>query len=619
MDKPDKPADPVTAILDTHYGVVRHLYCNIFQRARNQINDLQDQVLFLKCINKYIRCRSGQYAHLYKMYMSLTEEKVREYYEINRLKINHTRFEWLNYTSLVSVPRISPDSIDGPYILDSLALRRYTYFWGDEYRITSNILSTPFFCLEGVDHLYYETIRWQSNCENIKGVKMSVRGKHIFHDIFYIVDFEIGSGTGRRSIRFLVWLDDVDVQTELYVTNNPEDEECGDDINGRMPVNLLRRLYIACDNNLFVSQLSQPETTNEMLRLLNIFINGLSANFVVSLDGQPPKNTTTAILNITNNATSCNSNDSLVFDSISRFGFNPERTDQIYEIENFSQLNLSHIRTPNFLVFQHEIRVSRQPTVTEMNHKLKDFLYLLSMGMMDNTVYVRMYMQPQLAHTMPHSAKKQLSIVYMQKYRKFDISRQSVDFNATFFDKMYVFSAHNLIATVKSIKYLLREVIPSHPLIPGSVMLVSNEDLWLRLTQNIIYLKRLQSLCFLTNFTLDSDTPFPDVKKFRIASDVNVRDELNRIFTDLGENGINGFETQTVVVYRDIELKRVVVNESLNFHIYYFVHRVDSTAAMDFRQFFEQFMYSSETKLKLNDRLYMIFMHLLNLYNHILL
>lgn len=643
-----------TAILDTHYGVVRHLYYNVFRRRNNQINDLQQQVLFLRCINKYLLCRNGQYAHLYNLYSALNEAKIRDYYELNRLRINRDRYEWLNYTSLVNAPRTIPATIDGPYSVDSLCLRRYAYFWGDEYRLTSPILATPFFCLAGIDHLYYEMIRWKSQCETISGLEMTVRGKHIFHDIFYIVEFRLQ----QMHVRYLVWLDDVDVQTELYVAGNCEDEECGDDASGRMPVNLLRRLYIGCDNSLLITQLSLADETNVMLRLLNMLINNLSANFVVSLDGRPPKNTKSAILNVTNNAEACLSRTDkpLVFEDISRFGFSADRSDQIYEIEHMSQLNLGHIRTPNFLVFQHEIRVARQPTIVEMNRKLQEFLYFLSMGMLDTSIYVRMYMNysggehnryvdqkgavgGSVDKSMvcnddkPNSAKKQLNIIYMQRYNKFEISRQSVDFNATFYDKTYVFSARNLICTVKSIKYLLRDVIPSHPLLPGTVMLIDESgrtlggggggSVWSRLTQNIVYLRRLKTFCFLINFSLQelhTQTDDADIKGVHIVSDTMMRDELNKVFVDLG--GINRFDIQTIVLYNDVELKRVRLLEDLNLQLYYFVHRVDSTATAieDFRKFFQRFMLASETKSRLNDdRLYAVFMHLLNLYSHVLL
>lgn len=99
-----------------------------------------------------------------------------------------------------------------------------------------------------------------------------------------------------------------------------------------------------------------------------------------------------------------------------------------------------------------------------MNSRLRDFLDLLAIGVLDKEIYLRVYMlPPDVTNTMPHSMRKQLNVIYMQRYKRFCINRQMVDFNPTFFDKTYVFSAANLVCTVKSLKYILRDVTTSPP------------------------------------------------------------------------------------------------------------------------------------------------------------
>lgn len=633
-----------TAILDTHYGAVRYLYYEIFLKRKNQINDLQNQQLFLSSINKYLLCRNGQYANLYDMYTNLSHDQIISYYELQRIKMSSTTYEWLNFTSLINAPRILPHSIDGPYTVDNLALRRYTYFWTSDYDIKSNILATPFYCLDGVDHLHDEMIRWKSACETLsKDLKMTVRCKYIFHDIFYMVEFD----GPNISMRFLIWLDATMVDTELYTATMGG---AGD--ANPAPIDLMRRLYIACDSSLFVLQLSDPGVEDVHLKLLNLLIANLSNNFIVTFDGRPPKMTRTAILSVTNNVSTCTPNTegggggsgaALVFESISRFGFNRDLTDQIYEIEKLSDLNISQIRTPNFLIFQHEIRVSRQPTIADMNIKLQEFLSWLSWGIIDIEMLARMYLMPsQLVNAMANAAKKQLNIVYMQKYRKFCINRENITYDPMFYEKTYVFAAKNLVCTVKSVKHLIRDVITSSPLLPACVMLMpygagSTEDnilLWARLTQNIIYLKRLRSIFFLVNVTLQEinsgsvmarqeEQQSHDVKSFLILNDNSIRDEINLLFPYIG---INRCEMRTVTTFHDINLKCITLNRGLNIELYYFAQTnrttttTTTTISEDFRGFFKKFMLNAEAKKSLNERLYLVFMHLLNLYtNNIIL
>lgn len=616
-------------ILGTHYGVVRYLYYEVFLKRRNQIDDLQNQVLFLGCINKYMLCRNGQYAHLYNMYTNLQREQIVEYYETKRLKISSSRDEWLNYCNFITAPRILPRTIDGPYMIDGMALRRYSYFWGAEKtKFTSNIIATPFFCLDGIDHLYQEMIKWKAACENID-VQMTVQAKHIFHDVFYLVNFR---GTTQRTqdvdIRFLLWLDDTDIQSELYC---PSSE---DDIGS-----LLKRLYIASNSSLFMSQLSDLEVTtnSQNLRLLSIFVQGLSSNFVPTFNGKAPKRTRTVLLDVTNQCTKdATLNCELNFTSISRYGLQPTtKDDQIYEIEQMADLNTEAIITPNCLVVQQEIRCSRQPTLQEMNSYLAEFFQLLALGMVDKDILMRIYRLPEDNRLRPNSMSKQLNIVYMQKFNRFDISRETINYDPTFFDKTYVYAARNLVCTIKSMKYLLQRVIVSSPILPPSVLFMplsptNIRQPWRRITQNIIYIKSLRTVFFVKNFTLqhlnnptqDSDTDpedrssIGDIKSLQIATDLQMRDELGRIFMNSG--GISRCDLKTVCTFSDIDLRSIMFEEKFKWEIYYFA--MGSFTGADptdkFKEHFLRFMQTPETRQRLGDKIFTIFMHMVNLYRH---
>lgn len=620
------------SVLDTQYGVVRYLYLDIFKKARNEANDLQSQTLFLKSLNKYMLCRSGQYVHLYNQYMKLSRDTIQKHFEDNRLKMNFSAYEWLSYTTIVAAPRILPTSVDGPYVIDSLSLRRYTYFYTARHNIKSNILGTPFYCLDGIDHLYYEIQEWQDLCSSFD-IKLVINEKHIFHDTFYMVDM---SGPNMNTMRFLFWLDDVDIQTELYVINDGDSnsENVVDGGTGGRELCLLKRLYIACDSTYFVQQLSNIEETrdqtkNPYIRVINLLTSNLSKNFIVTFSGKAPKMTKTAILSLTNDSAGCDG--VLNFTSISRFGFDNNLNDQIYEIENMSELVTSAIRTPNILIFQEEIRAIQQPTVAQMNRKLKDFLYFLSMGILDKDIYLRMYMLPASdAATFPKSMRKQMNVIYMQRYRKFCIGKYSFDFSPTFFDKTYVFSAKNLVCTVKSIKSVISDIITSPPLLPPCVMLLESSEetiTWSRLTQNILYLSNINSVCFLKDFSVQELTSvnnsrntdnLESLKMIRIVSNVRMREELNFIFTPAE---MNRYEINNVCTFQDIDLRCVHVNKSLNFQLYYFVrssaNEVSSTndESVMFKTFFLRFMNCSETRRQLSFKLYTIFMQLVNLYD----
>lgn len=601
-----------TFILDTHYSVVRYLYDNIFKKRKNQINDLQNQELYLKCINKYLLCRSGQYAHLYNLYTSFTRKEILDYYETNRLKMNSSTNEWLNFTITIKSPGIIPQTVDGPYTIDNMALRRYAYFWGERYNLTSNILATPFYCLDGIEHLYYEFIKWKTMLENYKSIQMRIDSKHIFHENFYIIHFmEIKKQQPGINIRFLIWLDDIDVQTELYVRNDDDD------------ISLLKRLYIACDDRAFMEDLSNVNKTRSELIFLNMFINNLSSNFVVTFNGKPPRRNNTIVLDVTNNISDAGQSKTLNFMEINRNGFHADRVDQIYTIERMSELHTMSIQTPNFIVFQEQITVSTRPTINEMNTKFQEFLFFLSLGMLDRNIFVRMFMFPETTiNTYPNSMKKQLTVIYMQKYRKFSISRETVDYDTTFYDKTYVFSARNLVCTVKSIKYLIRDVIQSSPLLPACAMIVHSMDneilTWQRITQNIVYFKRTHTICFLNNFTLQkmnnsrSDEDFAEFKTIEIVTDNLIFDELNHLFN------INNYEIKTIATFIDIDLKCVTINNSLNFEIFYFSKNLNNNSYENenFKNFFNRFMYTNEFKQSLNDKILTIFIHLYNLFNN---
>ena len=701
------------AVLDTHYACVRYLYEEVFRRYQSQINDLQSQTLFLKCLTKYLLCRSGQYAHLYNLYSNLDRNQIRDYYDLNRRRINITQYEWLNYTNIIPAPRILPVTNDGPYMLDNMALHTYTYFWTNEYKFTSNILATPFYCLDGINHLYVEMLKWKSDCEKLN-INLNIQEKHIFHDIFYVISIQ---GTSPQNsnwkMRFLIWVDDIDIQTELYVTtmtdtsNNCTAAAGGPDndndvtssssnnedtiginttttktttmttattaengnrnvIQSSMalaPISLLKRLYIACDNNLFIAQLSDVNVDLPILRILNMFINRLSRNFIVTFDGKPPKRTKSFVVNITNvssmtsaaTATTSPSN-VLYFDGISKFGLQNSKNDQIYEIENLSELNITHINTKNCLIFQQQIYCSRQPSLREMNNYFQEFLYFLSLGIIDVNVYVRMYMLPfQISENLPVAMNNQLNVIYMQKFLKFGISRESIDYSVSFYDKTYVFSAKNLVCTTKSLKYLVRNIIKSPPLLPASVLLMfnlkMNEIKLYRLTQNIIYIQQLHTLCFLNNFTLqqlvlsplearaqqseddddgdyiqsDIDRPINNevnIKNMVISTHTKILQELQKIFY---YNNIATLNNRSVCKFENVDLKCIIFNPNLHLELYYFAWNVCCentiiTKGITFRDFFRRFMNSPETKRRLNDNIYTIFLHLFNLYtNNIIL
>ena len=694
------------AVLDTHYACVRYLYHEIFRRYQSQINDLQSQTLFLKCITKYLLCRSGQYAHLYNLYSNLDRDQIRDYYDLNRRRINITQYEWLNYTNIIPAPRILPVTNDGPYILDNMALHTYTYFWTNEYKFTSNILATPFYCLDGINHLYVEMLKWKSDCEKLN-INLNIQEKHIFHDIFYVISIQ---GTSPQNsnwkMRFLIWVDDIDIQTELYVTTMNDTNNNNDDPDNDMtssnnedtigintttttattttttktvtstsengnknviqssvalaPISLLKRLYIACDNNLFIAQLSDINADLPILRILNMFINRLSRNFIVTFDGKPPKRTKSFVVNITNvssmtsaggttTATASPSN-ILYFDGISKFGLQNSKNDQIYEIENLSELNITNINTKNCLIFQQQIYCSRQPSLREMNNYFQEFLYFLSLGIIDVNVYVRMYMLPfQVSEKFPVAMNKQLSVIYMQKFIKFGISRESIDYSISFYDKTYVFSAKNLVCTIKSLKYLVRNIIKSPPLLPASVLLMfnlkMNEIKLYRLTQNIIYIQQLHTLCFLNNFTIqqlvlsqlearaqdeddvqsDIDRPINNevnIKNMIISTHTKILQELQKIFY---YNNIATLNNKSVCKFENVDLKCIIFDSNLHLELYYFAWNVCCentiiTKGITFRDFFHRFMNSPETKRRLNDNIYTIFLHLFNLYtNNIIL
>ena len=611
-------------VLDTHYGFVRYLYNEVFKKKKNQINDLQNQIMFLSCLNKYMLCRTGKFSQLYAMYSSLNISEIINYYEDRRAKINMNINEWINFSKIIPSPKILPKTVDGPYIIDDVSLHRYTHFWTKTHKINSNILATPFFCLTGLDHLYYEMINWKGLCEQQK-IKMEVNVKHIFHDTFYMIEF---SEIYQKDVRFLIWLDDVDIDTELYVIDNETDDDEDENYThsggsetsyGPKNISLLKRLYIACNDNVLFYKMFNLDNFDPIQNVINIFVNNLSQNFLPTFDGNGPKNFKTSILDLTN--TGSDYDGILDFNQISRFGFNPEKTDQIYEIENLSQLNITTIRTPYFLIFQEQFNVTSPPTVAYMNTKLQEFLYFMSAGIIDKKIFLRMYIMPNTVESYPTAIRKQLSVIYMQKYKKFCLNRQNIDFNPTFYDNVYVFAARNLLCTVKSIKHLVRDTITSPTLLPPCVMLLetNKEDiLWFRLTQNILYLRRLQALCFLKDFTLQelTNTKSPtdsDMKTIRVLPENKIRAELNTIFS---HTGINKFETNSILVYEGIDLKCIRINRDLNFELYYFAHNIKEERREDikFKLFFEKFMHSTETKRQLGDKIYMIFMHLLNLY-----
>lgn len=619
-----------TQILNTHYGVVRYLYYEILLKRDNKINDLQSQMIFLSSINKYLLCRTGQYSHLYQLYSKLTSDQIHDYYKLQQIIMNRNRDTWLDYSRILSAPEIIPANVNGPYACHNINLKTYSYFWSQSrYNIRSDILATPFFCLYGIDHLYYEMITWRTQCENFdKLININISAKHVFHDIFYIVDITSTSqNTQAIDIRFLIWLDDASMESELSLNNNE---------NHNSNTCLLKRLYIACDKPSFIYELSSVDAKSQRLIILNMLMNNLSQNFISTFDGCVPTITNFTSLDITNSDGNLSSSSSLDFSRISRNGFNININDQIYTIENLSQLRTAHISTPNFLLLQETIYISSAPTLTTMNNRLQILLNFLSRGIIDNKIYIRMYMLPRVFNSVPKSMYKQLNIIYTQKYIRFDINRsQSPNFDTTFFDKIYVFSARNLTCTIKSNKYLIRDVIKSTPLLPPCVVVVekinNSNPRWFRVTQNIIYLQQLKTLCFLKNFTLqiidsnidDDDDSFIkdfnndneyDIKECTIVNDKFIRDEIYEIFSHID---LHSFEITTIFTFQDIDFKRITINANLNLELYYFAKDINN---FDFdrpmKQYIYQLLRNVDIQQKLNDKIYTILLHLHNLYKN---
>lgn len=632
--------DMQTIVLDTHYAVVRYLYYDVFKTKRSQINDLQNQMLFLKCINKYLLCRTGHYALLYNMYTNLDNETIAQYYRVNRLKMNNNNNEWLNFSDIILAPTTLPTSIDGPYMIDNMSLRRYTYFWTPAYNMKSNIIVTPFFCLDGIDYLYYEMITWKTLMMDYdKRVSINMETKHIFHDIYYIVHIKgKTSDTENIDIRFLVWLDDVDMQTELYVNMFNRDtfaSEVETIRTNEKSICLLKQLYIACDNSVFLLKLSDINITSPILDYLNLFINNLSQNFIVTFDGRPPLNMTNTILDVTYQADEeCSSN--LDFKEISVFGYNPNISNQVYSINNIDSLNISFIKTQNFLVLQEEMKTTHQPTIKDMNICFQKLLFFLSNGMLNENIYTRMYVLLSNTNILPNSSRKQLNLIYIQKYSKFAISREQIHYDTTFYSKAYVFSARNLLCTVKSIKYLIKNVLRSSVLLPACVISINKcqEKNWTRLSQNIIYLQNIFTLCFLRNFTLqenqhmandtcntnnyddfNNSATLDDIKPLRIVHEKLILDQLNDIF--LNKLDINRLDKKTITTIDNIDLKCITLN-NINFKIYYFTVGPFGTDSYEnnFKIYFQRYMHTNDTKKFLDDKIYSIFLHLLNLYTH---
>lgn len=624
------------AILDTHYGVARYLYFDIFKQKHHEIDDLQNQNLFLKNINKYFMCRNGQYAHLYNMYTNLNKEQIKRYFEGNIMKINITSNTWLNFTNIINIPRTLPNTIDGPYMIDNLTLRRYTYFWHKNF-MKSNILATPFYCLDGLDHLYYEIIHWKTACETVKR-NFTIKTRHIFHEIFYVIEFDdstTNNGNKIKGPKFLLWLDQPNIETELYIPHH-EEHIC-----------LLKQLYIASDDEMLTDKINNLQQTSmiQNLSLLNMLINNLSQNFITTFTGKMPKQTKNAPLNLT-------SKESLKFYEITNYGFDTNKNDQIYQIQNLSELIIMpHIQTTNFLIIQEDFNVASKPTISDMNDRFYEFIFYLSKGIIDVKTFIRMYMRPleETLDTFANSMRKQLAVVYVQKYHKFIFnnnitttasnsggssnSRSIADYDSLFFEKSYVFSSRNLLCTVKSIKYLLRYILTPSPLLPSCVLLSyassidANYVPWKRLTQNIIFFKRTHAICFLNNFTIQNILPSSSSAAEKIYTNNNNDDEDFKRITIIKTNQIkeelkyffnlNKYENKILLIYKNIELHCITINKKLNLQIYYFVKNDNDDNDDDtLKNFFIPFMYSNENKKILNKKILVIFYHLFNLYHN---
>lgn len=621
-------------ILHTHYGCVRYLYYEVFRKSSHQVDNLNCQTLYLNAITKYLLCRDGQYAHLYNMYTNLSKTQIIDYFISNRAKMNLYDTTWLDHTYILPSPNVLPNTIDGPYTIENLCLRRYSYFWKTHLNVTSNILATPFYCLDGIDHIYYELIRWKSECENLD-VDIHISTEHIYHEIFYIVSLK-GSTEQTREIHFsfLLWLDSPNIQSELYCSGMSGDVNCDYESNSNIPLNLLKQLYITCND---IQIFYRSQTQNKSLRLINMLMKTLSNNFVVTFNGKEPINTKVTVLNLTNSISdSSNINNNLRFENIVRRGFSINSAvvnDYIYEIESFSEINLSYVKTPYILFIQHNIGVITKPSISEMSQNLQIMLYLLSFGIIDKNIFLRVGINSKIIpNYTPNGSKRRLQIIYMQKYNRSQINTtENVDFNSTFFDYTYVFLAPNLFCNVKSISHLIKNCLTSPPLLPSIVQCLNSNDiapiLWKRITQNIVYLNELNTICILSNFTIQNvdsvklenmydynyvsnSKEIIEKKSMFIQPEMMIREYLDQLFSPIS---INSCDIVPVLNFADVLLKCIKFNPSLNLEIYFFTTSEQSTIE-DFKSYFMRFMSLYCNKKDLPENLNIIFLHLYNIY-----
>lgn len=605
-------------ILDTHYGAVRYLYA-IFRKRNNQFDDLQNQQLFLKPINKYLSCTSGQYMYFAQLYLQKESEEIEKHFRTNRLATNIRPYEWMSYCDLITAPKVIPQTINGPYMIDNMRLRSFSYFYGTEYQMVSDIIATPFYCLDGIDFLYQETAKlWQ--LANDYNIALKVKSKHIYHDVFYIIEVTVPE---RGKISWLCWLDDVDVKSELYVQNNEN-------------VQLLKRLYVACNNNSYFLHIINTNETDNGIMILNVLFKNLSENFIVTHDNRPPSTFRTLVLNL----------DSPVpvhfpfSDNLINFTFNHENENQIYAIENLKGLHIETFSTPYVLMFQQEFIVHERPTQDQMIDEYVRFLELLNSGIIDDECFIRLLKLPNRLQHFAKPLQKRYNIVYIQHFRHFPINRQNIEWDAPFFERSYVFNSKHINANVKSISYIINTVLKkSNALLPGCcylTMLKTPSSAWHRVTQNVIFHKNIKTFSFLKNFTLqenyyespnslaamtslNTETLFvDDVKTYNatIVSELEIVDQLRLIFTsDLSNESI------LVATFEDINLRCFTVDSNCRLEVFVFckpttiTSDIDTSIQVAFKGYLHRFIQSTQAT-ELNKKLYAILLHMYSLYEN---
>lgn len=120
-----------------------------------------------------------------------------------------------------------------------------------------------------------------------------------------------------------------------------------------------------------------------------------------------------------------------------------------------------------------------------------------------------------------------------------------------------------------------------------------------------------------TTFVVDrASDDLENMKTLRILPEAIMREELNRIF---GYAEMSRHEIKTTTTFQDVDLRCIELNKNLNFSLYYFAtNDLPSSMAtgesIPLKKFFNSFMNCGEIRYLLHDKIFTIFMHLVNLY-----